>query len=383
MKILFLTDGIYPFVIGGMQKHSLNLVQALAAKEIEIALVHCGGRDYSPEKFRQLFAEGENKRIQEVLIEFPKSGKLPGHYLRENRIYSKNIYQKIESFLNQFDLIYAQGFTGWYFLKMKEKNKLQIPIVVNFHGYGEFQKAPGLKVALQYRMLRPAIRFNTLKADFIYSFGGIIDRIIEEIGVPKDKILRQSNGIELEWLTDSPKKHPIRTFIFIGRNERRKGVIELNAVLRSLNLSRRTEFDFHLVGAFSDESKLNAVNLHYHGEIFDQNDLKKIIDQCDCLVCPSYAEGMPTVILEAMARGLVIIGTDVGAVSEQIDGNGILLERPEINSLEKAIRDICDLPEDVLLKMKLRSIELVKERFLWSKIVENKIKDFNRITGRS
>ena len=40
------------------------------------------------------------------------------------------------------------------------------------------------------------------------------------------------------------------------------------------------------------------------------------LDECDVLLLPSLSEGMPTVVLEAMARGLKIIGTDVGAMSE-------------------------------------------------------------------
>ena len=44
------------------------------------------------------------------------------------------------------------------------------------------------------------------------------------------------------------------------------------------------------------------------------------------MVCPSYSEGMPNVILEAMARGLAIIATDVGAIAEMVDStNGILM----------------------------------------------------------
>lgn len=41
MKIAILTDGIYPFVIGGMQKHSYYLARFLVLRGHEITLVHC------------------------------------------------------------------------------------------------------------------------------------------------------------------------------------------------------------------------------------------------------------------------------------------------------------------------------------------------------
>ena len=41
MKLLILTDGIYPFVIGGMQKHSFHLAKFLSLRGHDITLVHC------------------------------------------------------------------------------------------------------------------------------------------------------------------------------------------------------------------------------------------------------------------------------------------------------------------------------------------------------
>ncbi|MBK6526470.1 MAG: glycosyltransferase family 4 protein [Crocinitomicaceae bacterium] len=107
-----------------------------------------------------------------------------------------------------------------------------------------------------------------------------------------------------------------------------------------------------------------------------------ILDQCDCLVVPSYAEGMPTVILEAMARGLAIIGTDVGAVSRMIDGNGILLTKPDEEKIAGAIQKVIEMNLNDMNLWKQKSLQLVRDKFLWSKVVEAKIKDFIRISSR-
>jgi len=138
-------------------------------------------------------------------------------------------------------------------------------------------------------------------------------------------------------------------------------------------------FRFHFVGSIDEDAKLKDARISYAGEIRDENKVRQQIDECDCLVCPSYAEGMPTVILEAMARGLAIIATDVGAVSRQIKGNGILLAAPDVGNLKDALLEILKLPETELNKLKTRSIELVKEEFLWQKVVEAKINDFKKI----
>jgi glycosyltransferase involved in cell wall biosynthesis len=58
----------------------------------------------------------------------------------------------------------------------------------------------------------------------------------------------------------------------------------------------------------------------YHGVVRDPKLLKKKLDACDVMLLPSLSEGMPTVVLEALARGLKVIATDVGAIGEVIHG---------------------------------------------------------------
>ena len=45
MKILLLTDGIAPYAMGGMQKHSANLAKYLTLAGVEVTLVHCVARE--------------------------------------------------------------------------------------------------------------------------------------------------------------------------------------------------------------------------------------------------------------------------------------------------------------------------------------------------
>jgi glycosyltransferase involved in cell wall biosynthesis len=92
---------------------------------------------------------------------------------------------------------------------------------------------------------------------------------------------------------------------------------------------------------------------------------------------------MPTVILEAMACGLAIIATDVGAVSRQIDENGILIADPDVAKIKKAMEKIINMSDQQLINMKTRSIEKIREEFLWSRIIEQKIKNFQNITQKN
>lgn len=381
MRVLFLTDGIFPFQLGGMQKHSLILVKLLAQRKVTVHLVHCGGANYSPESFAALFEEEERKFITETFVKFPKTDPFPGHYIRENKAYSKNIFFELEKVLcekKSFDLIYAQGFAGWRLIKEKHKKRFSLPILVNFHGLEMYQTAPSLRVKAEYTLFKNSVKWNLRNADYVYSFGGKIDEILFGLGLRPEEVLLQSNGIEKEWLLDSVRKNnDLKKFVFIGRAERRKGIEELNKALELL-IASETQFEFNFIGPISKSQQLNDHRIVYHGEIRDVEKIKKLLKEQDCLVCPSHAEGMPTVILEGMASGLAIIGTNVGAVERQIQGNGILLEKPDVVALKKALDHIISTPTEILAAYKRKSLELIEKHFLWERVVEQKIMDFEK-----
>ncbi|MDC3260080.1 glycosyltransferase family 4 protein, partial [bacterium] len=111
--------------------------------------------------------------------------------------------------------------------------------------------------------------------------------------------------------------------------------------------------------------------------------VQRIVRQCDVLVCPSHSEGMPTVILEAMASGLAIIATNVGAVKEQIKGNGWLLESISSEKLTEALIECCQCEETQLSDFKKASIKLVSEKFLWNKTIELMLKQFSKILKKT
>ena len=83
-----------------------------------------------------------------------------------------------------------------------------------------------------------------------------------------------------------------------------------------------------------------------------------------------------------MATGLAVIATDVGAVKKLINKNGILLDTPNVDDLSNSLLEMIALSNNELILLKEKSIELVGTKFLWSKIVESKISDFNRISKK-
>lgn len=96
---------------------------------------------------------------------------------------------------------------------------------------------------------------------------------------------------------------------------------------------------------------------------------KELFLNSDVFVLPSYAEGLPMAILEAMAHGLAIVSTTVGAIPEVVGEDcGILITPGKQEELSEALKALCVSPERLeLLKQsairegKQYSVEAIKE----------------------
>lgn len=380
MRILLLTDGIFPYVMGGMQKHSYYLAKFLAAAGMDVHTVHCtpGPVDEAAEPL--LAGWGPGKASFER-IPFPSGGRLPGHYLRASRQYARYIHAAVQDRLAGFDLVYAQGFTGLAFIGGGSGG---VPVAINLHGYEMFQPPPSWQAWLGQPLLRRLAREVSLGADAVFSFGGHITRVLREMGVPAERILECPIGVERSWtegVVVRPGTGP-RTFAFVGRDERRKGIAELNRALGMLLEADGPAFRFHFIGPIAERNRLTAPGIVYHGAIREEARIRELLRASDVLVCPSFSEGMPTVIMEAMASGLAVIATDVGAVRQQVDaGNGWLLPAPRVELLRAALHQALHLPGPGLEQLKQRSLDKARERFLWETVISRKIALLKGLAG--
>ena len=382
MKIAFLSDGIAPYITGGMQQHSASLAKNLVIKGHKVDLFHFVSNDSeipSKKELNTLFFNDKYSYNNVYCTKFPTSIYFPGHYLWNSYRYSSWIYSILKLNYEEYDFIYAKGFTPWKLIaKRKKNNWTSPPIGVKFHGYEMYQFAPDFRLKLKHWMLRPFVKWINVNSDFVFSYGSKISKLVQELGVRHDRILNVPSGVEdnmiLKSINPSGDK---RRFLFIGRNERRKGLIELHNTIKKLDLIF-DKAEFHFIGPISDNDKIshNNLNIFYHGLIKDVKSKNEIIDNCDILICPSFSEGMPNVILESMARGLAIIASNVGAIPLMVNSeNGIIINEINVQSILKSIIDLYSMSNTEIDHLKNKSLLKVKS-FSWNKVInimENKI----------
>ena len=83
--------------------------------------------------------------------------------------------------------------------------------------------------------------------------------------------------------------------------------------------------------------------VHFTGYM-SQSQVAEILSEADALVLPSFAEGVPVTLMEAMASGLPVLATRVGGISELVeDGvSGYLVPPGNVNALTERLRDLLD-----------------------------------------
>lgn len=372
--IALITDGIWPYVLGGMQKHSYYLCKYFASKGIHVDLIHFNQSTYDPQKL-EFFTEKEKVFIHSTIIDFPNSLKFPGHYIYNSYRHSKLIFDHLKPKISRYDFIYTKGFTGWYLIDQKFSGKIECcKIGVNFHGYEMFQKLPEGISGIKSLFLRRSVKKISRQADVVFSYGGKITNIIRSIGVKEDNIIEVPSAIEKELIIDKVRSTcPVKRFVYLGRYERRKGIEELSEALRQL-LLQESSFEFHFIGPIPEEKKLIHKNIIYHGEIRDREQLLKNLRSCDVLLCPSYSEGFPNVILEAMSNGLAVVATPVGAVELLVNEKvGWLIENSNVNSILSVLKNVLNERENNIDEKKINAIRHIRENFTWDKIIEQLI----------
>lgn len=359
MRIAFLTDGIWPDSIGGMQKHSFYLIKYLALNDIKVDVFYAAeNANLVIKNFN--FDETLNITFYKINVPNP-SINFPGHYLYSSYLFSKNIYKEYLKH-QPYEFVYAQGFTSWYFCKKG------IKVGSNLHGLEMFQFTKGLKHKLIQFLMRIPAKYIIKNSDVSFSLGGKLTQILEHNKAKK--VLVTPIGIDENWLTEPNSKDTTTQFVFIGRNEWRKSVV---SIFSCINEMSELNFHFHFIGINQPEN-FNSKKVTFYGEIKDSEKIKSIIKQCDVLVCPSLAEGMPTVILEAMACGLAIIATDTGATSLLVNNkNGDLIEVNNLIQLKQSLIRFINMKKDELFQLKMESHYLVKNQYLWSNSVKTTI----------
>lgn len=160
------------------------------------------------------------------------------------------------------------------------------------------------------------------------------------------------------------------SFLLIARLLGDKGIREYAEAAKIIRKSY-PDIEFHLVG-WMDTNPTAITKDELDGWIGDHtiiywgklDDVRPVIAQSSVYVLPSYREGTPRTVLEAMSMGRAIITTDAPGCRETVvhGENGFLVEVKSVESLVDAMKQLIDKPK-LIEKMGKRSREIVLNKY--------------------
>lgn len=215
----------------------------------------------------------------------------------------------------------------------------------------------GKKVIMRVSATGPLSDFRLVRqglgGDFFLRFVSAADNVIVlcsqsqqealAAGFSPEQIVRIPNCVDTAVFAPPPKPAVSGNILFAGRLDKMKGVDVLLASIAELR-ARGVTCCCTIVGDGPSKKELEqrAAALALNGQVVftgPRPDIVSYLHQASAFVLPSHSEGMPNVILEAMACGLPIVATAVGGIPDIIQNgrNGLLIPPGDAAALAAAL----------------------------------------------
>ena len=264
-------------------------------------------------------------------------------FYRSARKYVLNLYAR-----QPFDLIYAVWTYPDGYAAVRLAQDLNCPCLV--HAMGS-----DINLHMNYSAMRERILWTLHKADAVVSVSRRLKSAIVDPGVPADKVHVVYNGVDSDSFQDldrqtcrrelTPPTGTGKLILFVGNLVAVKAVdVLLNAMARLRNLDEGAQLV--LIGDGRLRTQLEAqtrdLKLDDCARFLGRRPHEEVarwLGACDLLCLPSHNEGVPNVILEALASGRPVVATRVGGIPEIIDNPdlGILVEPGDAEALASAL----------------------------------------------
>lgn len=211
-------------------------------------------------------------------------------------------------------------------------------VVYHIHGaeYHVFYRKNVKKVRAILSMVDVIITLSNSWKDFF----------VNEVGCEKVFIVPNITPFCLPQMNSELRK--IKNIVFIGTLCRRKGVYDIVQMCIDYQNFLRNRIMIYLCGSGEVNEVQSLVGDHNLSDIItctgtvDYAQISKMLEKCDVYILPSYNEGLPISILEAMSHSIPIISTPVGGIPEVVTNgvNGYLITPGDTEQLYHAIETI-------------------------------------------
>lgn len=215
-----------------------------------------------------------------------------------------------------------------------------------------------------------------------------IERYRKYYRIPMEKMVHVPNGMDMEKFARDPRRMRAweeklklgsqSRILFVGRLERGKGIADLVEAMNQVKGAKLV-----VAGAGGLESELKArndPNVIFTGRINDVRDLAALYHLSDIFALPSYSEGFPNTVMEAMACGKAVVTTPTdGALDLVEDGKtGLMVEAGSAKQLAEKLQQL--IQDDALRKaLGQAAKQKIEREFTWERIAPRVIGEYRKL----
>lgn len=236
-----------------------------------------------------------------------------------------------------------------------------------------------------YKILSPALRTIWKQSEGIVANSEGLKKRAQDFE-SRYPVYVVENGVDADYFKPAPDKRDISivNILFVSRLIERKGlqyiIPKLNTIQKQVKEKTGRDVRLTIVGDGPYKEHLEHLVDEYacHDSVLfmgkkNKNELDVIYQSADLFILPSQWEGMPNVVLEAMASGLPIVMTPCEGSGELITDNGYI---SDLEHFDSKIIQLC-IDEKLRAQMSQNSVKAVKERFSWHRAAKKYLELMN------
>ncbi len=164
---------------------------------------------------------------------------------------------------------------------------------------------------------------------------------------PSQNIMVFPNGVKTVGTNNDLGKKDYNKLLFLGRICRDKGISELLDAVSEIHKDKR-DIKLYIGGIYEDSEYKTRIEeckefVEYVGWVSGE-EKEKLLSECGILVLPSYYEGFPVSLIEAMVKKSAVVACPVGGIPDIIENgeDGILVPPKDTGALKTALINLID-----------------------------------------
>ncbi|MFT6873273.1 MAG: glycosyltransferase involved in cell wall biosynthesis [Roseivirga sp.] len=363
---------------GGIQTHTWELAKALSQANHKVSVLTGG-------PFRSTEIKTQKEGVEIISLPY-----FPGRYIKpisfaaEEISFNVSVRKWVKSNHNDYDIIHAQGRSGYLLFGLKGISKKLLNTV---HGLVELENSH-LKWHdmnnLTHRFFAKRFESKLLNTSKInISVSESLKGQMKAHRSKKALIEVIPNGVSTHFEKSATQLNGLSRFLFVGRLHPVKGV---TAIIEHLHFAP-ANICIDIIGDGSERTKIESIiklnglenRVRLLGE-HSNDKVHEVLPYYRALILPSQYETQGIVLLEANAHAIPVIASDIPAIRETIENhyNGLLCDPNQPMEFIKAMEYMTEKPE-IAREMGEKGMERVRSSYGWNSIAERTIDTYYKL----